>query len=193
MNLSRFLISLLSAAAVAAANPAAEPAENPLTPVIEKGQAASKALIQTLGGKLKEQLQTKGPKEAVRFCAENAIALTHQVSDAQGEGVSIKRVSLSDRNPVNRPEADEKAVLEALESLRQNGVVLPEYLVRKNGDGSYKFIKPLAITHEVCLKCHGTVQDPELAAYIKSLYPEDKGTGHKMGDLRGAIVVTIKP
>ena len=45
-----------------------------------------------------------------------------------------------------------------------------------------------------CLQCHGTPnQDiaPETLAAIQKLYPDDKATGFKLGDLRGLWRVTF--
>jgi len=40
-----------------------------------------------------------------------------------------------------------------------------------------------------CLKCHGEQLDPAVQARIKELYPDDKATGYKTGDLRGAVTI----
>ena len=42
----------------------------------------------------------------------------------------------------------------------------------------------------VCLTCHGAVLAPDLAAVIKSDYPDDQATGFEQGQLRGAFSVT---
>jgi hypothetical protein len=47
-------------------------------------------------------------------------------------------------------------------------------------------------TGEVCLKCHGTQIAPEVSQVLASLYPEDRATGYKEGDIRGAFVVIRK-
>lgn len=38
-----------------------------------------------------------------------------------------------------------------------------------------------------CLSCHGT--DPDVATSIAALYPKDKATGFRPGELRGAMLV----
>ena len=55
-----------------------------------------------------------------------------------------------------------------------------------------KVYKPLMINKKVCLKCHGDITNEKLKNTIAKKYPEDKATGYKMGDIRGAVVVTIK-
>ncbi len=159
--------------------------------VVKIGNHASKLLLKTLGGNLKKHLKAGGPADALNFCSMNAADLTAKVDNELGKDVSIKRITLKPRNPANEATGDEKAVLEALQTLNENHVRLPRHLVQKTQNG-YKYYKPLRITKKVCLKCHGTNIDPKLKAEIAKRYPSDKATGYKMGDLRGAIVVTIK-
>jgi hypothetical protein len=159
--------------------------------VVHIGAQASKKLLKTLGGNLKKRMKKGGPADALTFCAMNAADLTAKVDHELGKDVSIKRITLKPRNPANEAQGDEKAVLEALQTLNQNHVKLPGHLIQKTADG-YKYYKPLVITKKVCLKCHGSNIDPKLKAQIDKHYPTDKARGYKMGDLRGAIVVTIK-
>ncbi|WP_353662566.1 DUF3365 domain-containing protein [Hydrogenimonas sp. SS33] len=159
--------------------------------VVETGNAASRLLLKTLGGNLKKHMKKGGPAEAFGFCSTHAADLTAEVDNRLGKRVSIKRVTLKPRNPANEAAGDEKAVLEALETLDKNHVRLPRHLIEKT-PGGYKYYKPLVINKKVCLKCHGTHIDPALKAKIDKTYPTDKATGYKMGDLRGAVVVTIK-
>jgi hypothetical protein len=159
--------------------------------VVKTGNAASQLLLKTLGGNLKKHMKAGGPADALQFCSTKAAELTAKVDNQLGKNVSVKRVTLKPRNPANEATGDEKAVLEALETLHANHVRLPRHLVEKTQSG-YKYYKPLLINKPVCLKCHGSNIDPALKAKIDKTYPTDKATGYKMGDLRGAIVVTIK-
>ena len=159
--------------------------------VVKVGNHASQLLLKTLGGNLKKHMKKGGPADALSFCSMNAADLTAKVDRELGDKVSIKRVTLKPRNPANEATGDEKEVLQALDILNRNHVRLPRHLIEKTEEG-YKYYKPLRITKKVCLKCHGTDIDPKLKAEIAKRYPTDKATGYKMGDLRGAIVVTIK-
>lgn len=191
MKLHRLLSLALLSGTIALANPYQSQKED-MDSVVATGKAASQQLIKKLGGNLKKQLQSHGPVAAAKFCSEHAFPLTRSVSDEFGEGVSVKRISLKERNPSNRPETDEKTVLQSLQNLQNTGVVLPEYIVERVDNDTYKFYKPLTVNKGVCLKCHGDVKNKELAEYFKTMYPTDKATGYRMNDLRGAIVVTIK-
>lgn len=161
--------------------------------VIKTGQEVSAALLQTLGGNLKKKMKAGGPIAAATFCTTEAYNLTASVDEKYGKEIHVKRISLKERNPVNKAEGDEKAVLESLETLQRNGVELPPYLVERVTKETYKFYKPLLINKQVCLKCHGDIEKNEqLSQYLKKSYPHDKATGYTFGDLRGAVVVTIK-
>jgi len=150
----------------------------------------SQDLIKTLGGKLKKELQTKGAVAALQYCNANAYELTKQVSDKY-PGITVKRISLKPRNPLNKPSSDEAVILKAMEDMQKVGVK-PRKVVQKK-DGKVYVYKPLVIEKKACLICHGDVakNNPKLAKEIATLYPEDQATGYKMGDLRGAIVVEM--
>ncbi len=189
--LKKAVIFCVAAAALFAVQQAQSKKSDSIAEVVKTGNKASKLLLKTLGGNLKKHLKHGGPAEALEFCAMHAAELTAKVDNELGKKVSIKRVTLKPRNPANEATGDEKAVLEALELLKKNNVRLPRHLVEKTKSG-YKFYKPLVINKPVCLKCHGEHIDPALEKKIKNIYPTDKATGYKMGDLRGAIVVEIQ-
>ena len=192
MKLKTLLLSSLLLSAPLIANPY-ESNKEELASVVETGKNASGALLKTLGGNLKKHLKAEGPVGAAKFCSVNAFPLTDKVSNEQGDDVTVKRISMKPRNPANKPDAREEVILKSLQSLKESNVVLPEYLVERVNKETYKFYKPLLINKGVCLKCHGDVgANAKLNSFIAKTYPEDKATGYMMGDLRGAIVVTVK-
>jgi len=160
--------------------------------VIKTGKQSSKLLLKTLGSNMKKNMKAGGPMKALDFCSQEAYNLTEKVNKQLQKGVTIKRISMKYRNPSNKPEADETAVLEALAKLKSANVILPKKIVQKVSADTYKYYKPLVINKKVCLKCHGDIQNKKLQDEIAKKYPTDKATHYKMGDLRGAIVVTIK-
>jgi len=160
--------------------------------IIDTGDKVSAALLKKLAPKLKHELQTNGLMSAMSFCNENAYILTEEVNLHQLEGTSVKRISLQERNPANLPAEDEKLVLEKMQALHAEKK-LPKYIIEEKEKG-YKYYRPLVIKKEVCLKCHGDIsKNEELSAFMKEHYPEDKAINYKMNDLRGAILVEIKP
>lgn len=156
---------------------------------VQTGEKVSAALVQKLGGELKSHMAKNGPVAALGFCSSQAIALTKEVSDTTH--YKVKRVTLLDRNPQNRANAEESLILSTWQNKLKEGQMLPAYEIHSDGDLD-RFYKPIMINNEACLKCHGAV-DPqsELGRAIKAAYPNDRATGYKMGDLRGMIVVDI--
>lgn len=177
------LLSLFLASALLAASPLSE------DQMVTKGSETSALLLQKLGGELKSQMQTNGAMGALRFCSQNALTLTEQI--AKESKTSIKRISINNRNPVNKADKDETDLLNEWDKLVKNGQPLPAQKLVKVSDSTVTYYKPIVINNETCLKCHGNVEG-ELAKAIHATYPEDKATGYKMGDLRGMIAITIE-
>lgn len=183
MKLSTLLLSCaLMGSSVNAQN---QPSQN----AVQIGESVSAALIQKLGGELKGQMMNHGPLAALGFCNSSAQTLTQEVS--QSTHYAVKRVSMLERNPQNRANPQESAILTAWETSLKEGKPLPAYEILSDGKMD-RFYKPLVINNEACLKCHGTVDSQsELGKAIKAAYPTDRAVGYKMGDLRGMIVVDI--
>lgn len=163
-----------------------------LIDVVETGNKLSKELLTQLSTRLSNEIKTNGLLSAAKFCNSNALTLTEEVNLRQIQGISIKRISLKERNSANTPKADEAAVLKSMQKMLEKKE-LPEYMIEEEGK-RYKYYKPLVIKKEACLKCHGDMsKNPELNAFILEAYPQDKARGYKMGDLRGAVLVEIRP
>jgi len=160
--------------------------------IITTGKSSSKLLLKTLGSNMKKNMKAGGPMKALDFCSQEAYTLTEKVNQKLPNGIRVKRISLKYRNPANKPQQDEMAVLEALQNLKKADVILPKQIVQKVDATTYKYYKPLIINKKVCLKCHGKITNQDLKRAIKEKYPTDKAIHYKMGDLRGAVVVTIK-
>ncbi len=79
---------------------------------IQKGSSIAAALVQKLGGELKNQMQTSGAMGALHFCSQNALLLTDQIG--KESGTQVKRVSLKNRNPINSASSEEQAILNGL-------------------------------------------------------------------------------
>jgi len=150
----------------------------------------TKELLTTLGKNLKTQLQKDGANEALKFCALNAYKITKEIQ-SKYPNAEIKRISLKPRNPLDAPNEEELIILQAFERLNSINAKPKDIVVEKKDK---KIIyKPLYISKQVCLKCHGNI-DPssKLSQTLKHFYPDDKATGYKMGDFRGAVVITLK-
>ena len=183
MKRNLLLLTLLSTLLTAAPSNQDEQA-------IAKGNEISSALLQKLGGEVKAKMQAGGPLAAVHFCSQNALVLTDELAKQTHTG--IKRVSLKNRNPVNAADTEEQEILRKWEKMTATGESLPPYEFKRTTDNKSIFYKPIVLNNEACLKCHGELAaGSDVAATIRSLYPDDKATGYKMGDLRGMIVITL--
>jgi len=153
---------------------------------------AIKTLMKDMKKNFKSAMKKDGAVGAVNFCSNKAEEIIANVNKSFKNGVSIKRVTLKPRNPKDKANDSETAILTSLEGLQGNGVVLPKMLVQKVDKTHTRVFKPI-IVQAKCLICHGTQDklDPKAYEAIKAKYPNDKATGYKVGDLRGAFVVDI--
>ena len=164
-----------------------------LQEVKEEAKTAIFKLKTTLGKKLKKNMKKGGPEQAAIFCSNQAIDLTHSVNISFANDTHIRRISLKERNSANSPKSDEREVLLKIQKDYDSGKTVETLIVKKIYDDTYKVYKAIFIDKEVCLKCHGDITKRDKKAYkiIQKDYPHDKATNYKMGDLRGAFVVTI--
>ncbi len=166
--------------------------ENPM----QESRDVAAAMLKELGQKLKAAMGEGGPINAIGVCNTEAPAIASRIGTK--EKITITRVSTRARNPVLGVPNDWQA--EALKQF-EDGLAKGqapaemEYVQAvKAGGGSrmeLRYAKPI-VTQAMCLACHG---DPEhIQADVKTkldqLYPNDKATGYKVGELRGAVVVS---
>jgi len=155
-------------------------------------RTTSTDFMKELKGILIEQIQTGGVVQAVSVCSDTAQLLTNEFGVERG--VFIKRVSVKNRNKNNYPDDFEKRTLNRFELLKQNNELNNEteyYEIITEGDYKYlRYLKPILVQAE-CLNCHGNQTDmmPEVNNLIAQAYPQDKATGYKVGDLRGAVSI----
>ena len=98
------------------------------------------------------------------------------------------------RNPDNAPDTAELEVLRdfleraaAGEALAKMEQVFEDQMAE--GRPAFRYMKAIP-TGELCLTCHGSGIEPELAARIRASYPKDQATGFKLGELRGAFTLS---
>jgi hypothetical protein len=186
----RFILVAVFALLLAACGES-EPPAGQLSPQDEAlYQQAAATLIDNLagelGGKLKEAIEEGGPSNAIYVCRSEAprAAAAH----SQG-GWTIRRVSDRVRNPHNRADATELALMQQFADS-----AAPAFSERwDKGDSSavYYYYQPIR-TKLLCLKCHGTESnmDPVVAAAVAEYYPDDQARNYDIGELRGLFVVT---
>lgn len=157
--------------------------------------AGAKAAIQQMAAalqtELKSAMQAGGPVAAIGVCNTKAVPITRKV--AREQGMHVGRVSLKNRNPANLPVAWQIAVLEDFERQKDEGQDIGSLAwsetISIDGEKEFRFMKAIP-TGPVCLACHGTALSPEVSRVLADLYPDDRATGYREGDIRGAFVVT---
>lgn len=159
--------------------------------------AEAKGAVMALGGTLKKELVgamgAGGPVAALDVCAKRAPAIAKQISEEKN--LEVGRVSLKNRNPKNAGNEWQKAVLNDFETRKAAGETANKLAyaetVDVDGKKEFRFMKAIP-TGGLCLTCHGDNIPADVTAKLAELYPEDKATGFKAGDLRGAFYV-VKP
>ena len=149
---------------------------------------AQKQLMATLTKAVEE----KGPEGAVKFCHVEALPLLKELGDQYG--VTIRRVSNQYRNPVDQPHGEEKMLLEAYEYNQEHGLKHTPNVQRTDDGSTLLFTKAITIPNGLCLNCHGQVGtdiSAETSQKLSQVYPQDKATGHNIGDLRGMWSIAI--
>lgn len=152
-------------------------------PEVAKTNASEKEAlltIKSLGRNLKKELTKaikESPSHAVKVCNVEANKIAKEASK---KGIKVGRVSRKNRNPNNTPK---EWMLETITRYHQNKIDEP-YVVIDLKDNKKGLLKPIK-TQPLCLSCHGEHVAPETEAQINKLYPNDKATGYKLGEIRG--------
>lgn len=143
-------------------------------------------------GVLQAEIAKGGPEGAIEVCRDKAPAMAKAASEETGW--AIRRVSLKNRNPKAVPDAWERAVLEDFDRRAAAGespaTLEKAEVVTDDGKQVRRYMRALP-TQELCLNCHGPVDKmkPAVVEKLKALYPDDKGTGYAVGQIRGAMTI----
>jgi len=141
---------------------------------------------------LTDEMAKGGPEGAIGVCRDVAPQLAKAASAETGW--AIRRVSLKNRNPRAVPDAWERAVLEDFDRRAAAGeapaTLEKAEIVVVAGKQEYRYMRALPV-QSLCLNCHGTPEQltPAVGRKLKELYPDDKATGYKPGDIRGAMTI----
>ncbi|RIW18549.1 DUF3365 domain-containing protein [Algoriphagus lacus] len=141
---------------------------------------------------LQKAIEDKGVPGAIEFCNVQALPILSDLS--QKYKVEIRRTSNRYRNPADQPTEEEKPLLEAYEYNAEAGVKSDPNIQKFEGGEVFLYTKPIVIPNGMCLSCHGEPGkeiNKETLEKLTKLYPNDRATGHKVGDLRGMWSVRI--
>jgi hypothetical protein len=142
-----------------------------------------------LKGQLSAAIKSDGAANAISLCQTIAPDLSTELTDSSG--FEVLRTSLKLRNPENAPGAWELEVLKSFQERAAAGTdpdKLESYgeVVTPEGDRLFRYMRGIP-TAELCLNCHGSEIRPDVKAELVRYYPDDKATGYKLGELRGAF------
>ncbi len=159
----------------------------------EASRNAAKEFQGMLGGELKAAIAAGGPVNAIQVCNKKAGEIADDIS--KKHGWKVGRTSLKVRNTANAPDAWETKVLKDFDARKAKGddptKLEHSEVVKQDGKSVFRYMKAIPIPQDApCLACHGEKIDGAVAAKLKELYPQDKATGYKQGDLRGAFTIT---
>ena len=160
---------------------------------IDASKAATAEFIKRLGGTLKSEMKKNGPESAISVCRDVAPKIASDLS--LKNGWQVTRVSNKPRNTSTAlPDRWEQTVLLDFEQRAAKGEKLKTMyfaeVVDEPAGKSLRYMKAIGVA-PVCLSCHGGADEisPAVQAKINTLYPHDKATGYKVGDLRGAVSI----
>jgi len=163
-------------------------AVDPLAEMREVAAAMPPKMIKVLN----DEIEKGGFASAISVCREKAPAMAKATSEAKS--MQIRRVSLRNRSPNAVPDAWERQVLEDFDKRADAGESPGTLEVSKefveDGKRVVRYMKAVP-TQAECLACHGTDKhmNEEARARIMELYPDDKATGFRPGQIRGAITM----
>ena len=165
--------------------------EGPKINYYELGQEITAIAQAELMKNVQAAMEEGGPVHAIKFCNVHATPLSDSLS--RTFNVEIGRVSLKNRNPLNKmADTEEALLLNGMLEASVEGMDFGDTVVASNGKLLY--YRPIYIGIEACLKCHGQIgQDIEVKTMqaLNELYPEDKATNYRMGEFRGVWKISF--
>jgi hypothetical protein len=153
--------------------------------LLSEARSHAKNLGMSLKATLQASMKTDGPVTAIDVCHIQAPEIAKQVSE---NGWVVGRTALRVRNQDNAADAWETETLQAFVSRLEAGEAPDTLETSTTMDGEFRYMKAIP-TGQVCLVCHGSELAAPVAAKIVALYPHDKATGFKEGELRGAFTL----
>nr|BAL58270.1 cytochrome c family protein [uncultured Acidobacteriota bacterium] len=149
-------------------------------------------LLERVRRLLMMELEKGGYEGAVRVCSEIAQEIPREIEARTG--ASIRRVSLRYRNPKDIPDEYERRKLEEFEQQHRARALVDESVevVREDGRTYLRYMRPILVG-PMCITCHGPKEaiPSSVRAILAERYPDDRATGYRSGDVRGAVSVKI--
>ena len=151
--------------------------------VITETKPTIMAFAKNLKVALKQGMAEGGPVKAIEVCNTVSPAIATAASSKEWQ---VSRTSLKWRNSDNQPDEWEKEQLIKFEEELASGVSSAALWAVQETNKEVRVMKAIP-TQQVCLACHGEDLTPEVSKKLKDLYPDDRATGFKVGQIRGAF------
>ncbi|MCC6247598.1 MAG: DUF3365 domain-containing protein [Rubrivivax sp.] len=141
---------------------------------------------------LMAEIDKAGPASAITVCRDRSPEMAKAASAETGW--VIRRVSLRERNPKAVPDAWERAALEDFDRRAAAGespaTLEKAELVNEGGQRVQRYMRALPV-QQLCVQCHGPADQlaPAVTQHLRELYPNDRGTGYAIGQIRGAMTL----
>ena len=166
--------------------------EESVESALRQARRLADELLERVRGLLTAELEKGGYEGAVRVCSEIAQEIPREIEARTG--ASIRRVSLRYRNPKDIPDEYERRKLEEFEQQHRARALADESfeVVQEEGRRYLRYMRPILVG-PMCITCHGPKEaiPSAVRAVLAEKYPEDRATGYRSGDLRGAVSVKI--
>ncbi|TXK62535.1 c-type heme family protein [Alkalisalibacterium limincola] len=176
------------------ADPVASGVDVASLPSGDRARMAAGEFSERLRSRLQAAMQREGLGRAVEVCHSDAPAIADEVM--QRFDVRLGRVSTHgrNRNPGNAPGGWQSGVLADFQRDIDGGGDVDEQRFVQTADlpdGVALRVMYGIRTQQICETCHGVEPLPEAAQVIARLYPADRATGYRDGDLRGGLWVEV--
>ncbi|MEZ4265136.1 MAG: DUF3365 domain-containing protein [Myxococcota bacterium] len=148
----------------------------------ERGAAALAPFKKNLMGALKAGMAV-GPVSAVEACHLSAPGMPAAASTPE---VTVGRTTDKLRNPENAPKPWMKPLL--ADYAKAGPGAAPRAVALE--DGKVGYVEPIYL-QEMCLACHGSTLNAEVATTLAERYPKDEAKGYAAGDFRGLFWVEM--
>ncbi len=148
----------------------------------QEALAAANAAADELGRTLRARLleaMANGAPAAAEVCANEAATRTAEVGARNHASVGRGSTRMRGATP---PPPWVQAWLVAQREGSAEGVTGWQRVE----EGRARVLRPIVI-EAPCLTCHGETVSPEVQALLAARYPDDRATGYRLGDLRGAL------
>lgn len=158
--------------------------------LLRKGKALTTKMQITFQSEVLKAIRRGDMLTAIGFCNEKAMVISDSASYA--EQAVIRRLALKNRNPENRMNDQETRIYkDFVLSWISNVPMKPK--IQISADNNPVYYAPITMK-PLCLNCHGSLEkdiNPNIAAKIKELYPQDKAIDFKAVDMRGMWSITF--